>query len=167
MDWLNWELLKWPGWTLAVLLVIIGLAGTVLPALPGTALILAGLVLIAWMDGFQAVGPWTLVWLAILSVLSFVLDFLATAEGARRFGAGRHAILGAALGLVVGMFFGLPGLLLGPFIGAVLGHMAAKANLEDSMRAGVGASIGVIVAAVANLGIGVIMIVWFVVAWFY
>ncbi len=166
MEWLSWELLKIPGWILAGLLVVIGLAGTVLPALPGVPIILLGLLLIAWMDGFMAVTITTVLWLGALAVLSVVIDFLATAEGARRFGAGRLAILGATIGLLVGLFFGLPGILFGPFVGAVAGHMMGKANLDESMRAGVGASVGVVIGTAAKVVIGVLMLVWFTLAWF-
>ena len=165
MEWLSWELLKIPGWIFAVLLVIIGLAGTVLPALPGVPIVLLGLVLMAWLDGFVHVSVTTLLLMGVLAVFSVIIDFLATAEGARRFGAGRLAILGAALGLLVGLFFGLPGILFGPFVGAVIGHLIGKANLDDSVRAGVGASIGVLVGTVSKVVIAVIMLVWFGVAW--
>ena len=167
MEWLSWELLTIPGWILAVLLILIGLAGTVLPALPGVPIILLGLLLIAWMDGFVAVSVNTLLWLGALALLSVVIDFLATAEGARRFGAGRLAILGASLGLLVGFFFGLAGILFGPFLGAVAGHLIGKANLDDSMRAGVGASIGVVIGTASKIVIGAIMLVWFVLAWWW
>lgn len=167
MEWLSWELLKIPGWILAVLLIVIGLAGTVLPALPGVPIILLGLLLMAWMDGFIAVSITTMLWLSVLAVLSVVIDFVATAEGARRFGAGRLAILGATVGLLVGLFFGLPGILFGPFLGAVAGHLLGKANLDDSMRAGVGASIGVVIGTAAKVVIGAVMLVWFALAWWF
>lgn len=159
------DLLLVLGWVFAVLLVLVGLAGIVLPALPGVPVILFGLVLMAWLDGFVHVGVSTLVWLSLLAILSVLVDFLATAEGARRFGAGRHAILGATLGLLVGMFFGIIGILLGPFVGAVLGHLASKARLDASMRAGVGATIGVVVGTVAKVVIAAIMLIWFALVW--
>jgi len=155
------------GWILAVLMIIVGLAGILLPALPGVPVILFGLVLIAWLDGFINVGVYTLLGLGLLAVLSVIIDFLATAEGARRFGAGRHAILGATLGLLVGIFFGLPGIIFGPFVGAMLGHLASKANLDASLRAGVGATIGVVVGTVAKGVIAAIMLIWFVLAWIF
>ena len=165
MEWLGWELLRYPAWVFAVLLVVIGFAGTVLPALPGPPILLLGLVLMAWLDGFVQVSVMTLFWLGVLAFLSIVIDFLATAEGARRFGAGRHAILGATVGLLVGLFFGLPGILFGPFIGAVAGHLISRANLDSSMRAGVGASLGVVVGTAAKVVVAVVMVVWFGVAW--
>ena len=153
------------GWIVAILFIIVGFAGAILPAIPGIPLILVGLILISWMDGFATVGPWVLVGLGFLTVLSILIDFIATVEGARRFGAGRAAILGATIGLVVGIFFGPLGMLLGPFAGAAIGHYLGKANIEDSMRAGVGASIGVIVGTVAKVVIGVVMVVWFALVW--
>ncbi|MCC5866769.1 MAG: DUF456 family protein [Wenzhouxiangella sp.] len=165
MDWLSWELLRYPGWLLAILLVLVGLIGTVLPAIPGVPILFVGLVLMAWLEGFISVGIGTLIGLGLLALLSVIIDFLATAEGARRFGAGRHAILGATLGLLVGLFFGLPGLLLGPFIGAVLGHLASRANIDSSMRAGVGATLGVLVGTISKLIIALIMLTWFALAW--
>jgi hypothetical protein len=153
------------GWVLAWLLVVVGLAGSLLPALPGTPLILAGLVLMAWLNGFERVGFGTLAGLTALTVFSIVVDFLATAEGARRFGAGRAAILGATVGLLVGLFFGLVGMLLGPFVGALIGHRLGTADFDASIRAGVGASLGVLVGTVAKVVCGVAMLAWFALAW--
>jgi len=152
-------------WTAAWLLVVVGLAGALLPALPGTPVILAGLVLMAWLDGFVRVSIPTLAGLAALVLLSVVIDFAATAEGARRFGAGRAAILGATLGLLVGLFFGLPGMLLGPFAGAVIGHRLGEAEMNASIRAGFGASIGVLVGTAAKVAISAVMLAWFALAW--
>jgi len=154
-------------WVLAWLLLIIGLAGTLLPALPGTPIMLAGMALMAWLNEFARIGYGTLLGLTALMLLAQALDFIATAEGARRFGAGRGAILGATLGLLVGLFFGIPGMLLGPFVGAVVGQRLGEATLDDSLRAGFGASIGVLVGTVAKVVIGVAMLVWFGLAWWF
>jgi len=154
-------------WILAWLLVLVGLAGIILPALPGVPIIWFGLVLMAWLDGFVQVGLSTLLGLGLLAVLSVLVDFLATAEGARRFGAGRHAILGATLGLLVGLFFGLPGIVFGPFVGAMLGHLASKARLDASFRAGIGATVGVVVGTAAKGVIAAIMLLWFLLAWIF
>src|SRR6056297_75714 len=148
-------------WVLAWLLVLIGLAGTLLPALPGTPVMLAGMLLMAWLDEFARIGLGTVLGLTVLMLLAQILDFLATAEGARRFGAGRAAILGATLGLLVGMFFGIPGMLLGPFVGAVIGHRLGEATLDDSFRA------GVLVGTVAKVALGIAMLVWFGLAWWF
>lgn len=158
------ELLVLLGWVLAILVVVVGLAGTVMPGLPGPPLIFAGLFGIAWLDRFQHVRLPGLIVLALLAIFSVVVDFLMTAEGARRFGAGRWAMIGAAVGLVVGLFFGLPGMVLGPFLGAVLGHLAGKGTVGSSVRVGVGASLGIAAGMISKVVIAAIMLVWFVVA---
>src|SRR5262245_40829413 len=103
----------------AALLVLVGLAGIVLAALPGVVLIFSGLLLAAWAEDFQYIGAKTLAALGMLTVLAWSLDLAAGALGAKRFGASRHAIVGAGIGALVGLFFALPGMLLGPFLGAV------------------------------------------------
>lgn len=153
-------------WVLAGVLVAIGIAGSVLPALPGAPLVLAGCALGAWIDRFARVGFWTLAVLAALTVLSMLVDPLAAALGARRMGASRWAVLGAAAGLLAGVFFGLPGLLLGPLAGAVAGELLAGRNVAQAGRAGLGAWLGFLLGSVAKLGIAATMVAVFAFAWF-
>ena len=160
-----WQWLIYPGWVFAITLVILGLGGIILPVLPGVPLMWLGFVIMAWLDGFSTIGFWTLFWLGLLAVASVLIDFIATAEGARRFGAGRLAILGATLGLLFGLFFGLVGIVFGPFIGAVLGHLIGRATLDSSVKAGVGATLGVVAGTIAKGIIAAIMLIWFGVAW--
>ncbi|HJX30011.1 MAG TPA: DUF456 domain-containing protein, partial [Thermoanaerobaculia bacterium] len=129
-------------WVLAVLLVLVGIAGTILPALPGAPLVGIGLVLAAWADRFEKVGWFPLVVIGVLTILTLVVDFLATMMGAKRVGASGLALFGAALGTVAGLFFGLPGVILGPFVGAVLGEYLARRNHEQAVKVGVGTWIG-------------------------
>ena len=112
-------------WVLSVLLILVGLAGTVLPALPGTVLVLAGIVLGAWIDDFTRVSQGTLAVVAALAVLAWGLDYVAGLLGARRAGASPQALVGAALGTVAGLFMGLVGVLFMPFVGAVAGEYIA------------------------------------------
>jgi len=156
---MDWSIL-W--WLLAILLVIAGLAGTVVPALPGVPLVFFGLLMGAWIDGFEIVGWGTLGVLAALAVVAWVIDFLASAAGARYVGAGPRAFWGATLGAVVGMFFGLPGMVIGPFIGAVVGELSGGNDLVRSGRAGVGAWLGIVVATAVKLAIAFLMIGLFV-----
>jgi uncharacterized protein YqgC (DUF456 family) len=120
---MDWTIL-W--WVLAVLLVIAGLAGTVVPALPGVPLVLAGLFIGAWVGDFSAVGWVTLGIFILLTIVAQVVDFLASAFGTRYAGAGARAFWGATLGAIVGIFFGIPGMVLGPFAGAVLGEISGR-----------------------------------------
>jgi uncharacterized protein YqgC (DUF456 family) len=143
---------------LAALLVLVGLAGIVLPALPGVILIFAGLALAAWAEGFQYVGAGTLTILGVLSLLAWSLDWLAGSLGARHFGASRQAVVGAMLGALVGLFFGPVGILIGPFVGAVIGELLARRDLGQAGRAGVGAWLGLLLGVVAKLAISITMI---------
>ncbi|MRR53876.1 MAG: DUF456 domain-containing protein [Deltaproteobacteria bacterium] len=153
-------------WILAALLVLVGIAGTVLPILPGVPLVFFGLVTAAWIDDFQRVGWGVLAFLAVVTVLSQLIDLLATARGAQKMGAGRAALLGGTVGLVVGLFFGLPGLILGPFLGAFLGEYLAKGNLRQSGKAGFGTWLGLLCGVVLKVVVIVAMLGIFITAYF-
>ena len=133
---------------LAVVLVVIGLFGTVLPAIPGVVLIFAGLLLAAYADGFVHVGVVALVIIGVLAALSFVVDFLASLLGARRLGASPLALAGATIGGIAGLFLGLPGLVFGPFVGAALGEYLARRSLRQAGKVGLGTWLGLLFAAV-------------------
>lgn len=143
---------------LGLCLALIGLAGLALPALPGAPLLLAGLFCIAWAEDFVYVGTVTLVILAVLAVLTYVVDLIAGAFGVRRFGASPRAMLGAALGAVVGLFFGFVGIVIGPFIGAGIGELSVGRDLRAAGRAGIGATIGLIIGVAAKLTLAFAML---------
>jgi uncharacterized protein len=152
-------------WILAVGLVVVGVIGTVVPGLPGAILVLAGLVLAAWIDGFARVGVLTLAALAAFTAAAYALDFVATAVGVRRFGTSWWGVLGAVLGTLVGLVFGLAGLVLGPFLGAFLLELLARRDLRQAGRAGLGAWLGLVLGAAGRLGLVAAMIAIFVVAY--
>jgi uncharacterized protein len=149
-------------WVSGVALVLVGLAGIILPGLPGHMLILAGLVLAAWADGFTRVGGWTLAVIAIIAAASYLVDFAAAAVGARKLGASSRAMVGAGLGTVAGLFFGLPGIILGPFAGAVIGELTVKQDLRQAGKAGVAAWIGFAIGTAIKVGMAFVMIGIFV-----
>src|SRR4030095_8274922 len=123
-------------------MVIVGIVGVVMPALPGHMLILGGLIVGAWANGFTRVGVWTLVVLGLIAVASYGVDFVAVALGAKRLGASPRAMTGAALGTLAGLFFGLPGVIVGPFVGAVIGELSTHNDFTKAGKAGVAAWIG-------------------------
>ena len=152
-------------WVCGVAVVALGLAGVVLPALPGAWLIVAGLVLVAAADGFVRVGWPSLVLIGVIGAASYAIDFAAAALGTRRVGASPRAMLGAALGTVAGLFFGLPGLVLGPFVGAVLGEWSVQRDVRQAGRAGIAAWIGFMLGMVAKVAAAFVMIGIFAAAW--
>jgi uncharacterized protein YqgC (DUF456 family) len=145
-------------WVAGVALVLVGLAGIILPALPGHVLILAGLVLAARADGFTRVSVWTLVIIALIAAGSYVVDFAGAALGAKKLGASSRAMVGAGLGTIGGLFFGLPGIILGPFAGAVIGELTVKQDLRQAGKAGVAAWIGFAVGTAVKVGMAFLMI---------
>lgn len=154
-------------WVLAFILILVGLIGTLLPVMPGALLVFLGMFAGAWADDFSRVGWAVLGVLAILTVLFYVLDFLAGAYGARRLGASRWGVVGAILGALVGMFFGFIGVVVGPFVGAVVGELLARRGLLEASRAGAGAWIGLVLSVAARLALIFAMLGIFVVAYLY
>lgn len=151
-------------WIVSWALIAIGVAGTVLPALPGTALVLAGAVLGAWIDGFTRVGGGVLTVLAVLAVVSWVLDYVAGVMGAKRAGASRQALIGAAVGTVAGLFMGLVGVLFMPLVGAAAGEYLARRDHEGAMKVGIATWLGLMVGMVAKVVIAFVMLGLFIVA---
>ena len=152
---MDWTIL-W--WILSAVLIIVGLAGTVLPALPGVPVIFVGLVLAAWIDGFSTIGWGTLVVLGLLTIVSIIIDLLAAAFGTQRMGASPRAFWGATLGALVGIFFGLVGIVLGPFIGAVAAEVSAGQDARQAGRSGYGAWLGLLLGTAAKLAIAFLML---------
>lgn len=150
----------------AAILVVAGLAGTVLPVVPGTLLVLAGLVLAAWADGFARVGLGGLAVIGFLAALSWAIDIAGAALGARRVGASPFALAGATLGAFAGLFLGIPGLIFGPFFGAVAGELAARGSLLHAGKVGLAAWLGLVAAAIAKLVLAFLMVAVFAALWF-
>jgi uncharacterized protein YqgC (DUF456 family) len=151
---------------LAALLVVVGLAGTMVPALPGVLLVFGGLFLAAWANDFTRVGAAGLTIIGVLAALGFAADFVASLMGAKRIGASPRALAGATLGGIVGLFFGIPGLILGPFVGAVLGELWARGGLLKAGKVGLGTWLGLVAAAIAKVVIAFMMIATFLAFYF-
>ncbi len=165
MPTLTPEVVTTLAWVLAALLILAGLAGTLLPALPGAPLVFAGLLLAAWAEGFQKVGAATLIVLAALTALSFLVDVVAASLGAKWAGASRTALIGAALGTVVGLFFGIVGIVIGPFIGAVAGEFLSRGSAAGAGRVGVRTWVGFIFGTLVKLVLAFTMVGIFVIAY--
>jgi uncharacterized protein YqgC (DUF456 family) len=151
-------------WVLSTLLILAGLAGIVLPALPGTILVLAGIVLGAWIGDFQEVGWLALTAVAVLAILAWLMDYIAAALGAKRAGASRQAIAGAAIGTVAGIFMGLVGVLFMPLVGAAAGEYIARRHHGQALRVGVATWLGLLAGMLAKFVLAFMMIGIYVVA---
>ncbi|MEN4952048.1 DUF456 domain-containing protein [Stenotrophomonas sp. TWI819] len=152
---------------LAVVLVLVGIAGVILPALPGIPLVFAGLVLAAWVDDFVHVGWLPLTVLGLLTLLSFAGDILATVVGAQRVGASRKALWGTFLGSIVGVFFMPIGLFVGPLAGALLGEYWHTRELGRSTKVGLATWLGILLGFALKLALVIAMLGLFAFAWFF
>ncbi len=155
-------------YAIAALLVLVGLVGVVLPALPGLPLVFAGMLVAAWAGGFQEIGWVTLVVLGLMTAVSFVIDFWATAHGAKRVGASKQAIWGAVLGTFAGLFVMPPlGLFVGPFVGALIGELIHGREIRQAAKVGFGTWLGIVLGIVLKLGLAFAMLGVFAFAWFF
>ena len=157
-------------YVIGAILVLVGLAGIVLPALPGLPLVFAGMVLAAWAEHFTRIGISTLVALGVLTLLSLAVDFWAAALGAKRVGASRLAIAGAVIGTIGGLFFGIVGVFIGPFCGALLGELVHGRRLDpaavgQATKVGVGTWLGIVLGIALKLTLALAMLALFAWAW--
>jgi hypothetical protein len=151
-------------WILAVFLIVVGLIGTVLPALPGAILVFAGVALAAWIDDFTRISGWTVGVLGVLTIAAWLIDYVAAAAGAKRAGASRQAIVGAAIGTMAGVFTGLVGLVFMPLAGAAIGEFLAQRDALRAGRVGVATWLGMLAGTVAKVAIAFVMVGIFVAA---
>lgn len=151
-------------WVLSLALIVLGLAGTVLPFLPGTVLVWGGIVLGAWIDDFARVGTTTVVVVSVLAVLAWALDYVAGLMGAQKAGASKQALLGAAVGTVVGLFMGLVGVLFMPLVGAAIGEYVARKDQTRAVKVGFATWVGIMVGLIAKMVLAFTMVGIFVAA---
>jgi uncharacterized protein YqgC (DUF456 family) len=145
-------------WVLSVALIVVGLAGTVLPVLPGTVLVWGGILLGAWIDDFTRVSIATVAVISALGLLAWGLDYAAGLLGARRAGASRLALVGAAVGTVVGLFMGLVGVLFMPLVGAAVGEYMAQKDHARAAKVGMATWVGIMVGLIAKVVLAFIMV---------
>ncbi len=151
-------------WLVSAALVLAGLAGTVLPLLPGTLLVWAGLMLGAWIDDFTRVGVGMAVFLTVLALLAWGLDFVAGLMGAKRAGASKQALIGAALGTIAGLFMGLVGVLFMPLVGAAIGEYLAQKQRQRAVKVAFATWLGLMLGMAAKVLLSFVMVGVFLIA---
>ncbi|HEY6104718.1 MAG TPA: DUF456 domain-containing protein [Anaeromyxobacteraceae bacterium] len=145
-------------YVLGAVALLVGLAGIVLPGLPGSLLLVGGVFLMAWAGNFAVVGWTTVIIAAVVGFAITAVDWLAGLMGAKAFGASKWAMVGGAVGLLAGLFFGIPGVLLGPAVGAFAFELVKDPNLEQAAKSGVGALLGLLVGSVVKVAFAFILL---------
>lgn len=145
-------------YVLGALALLLGLAGVVLPVLPGSLLLFGGALLVAWAGGFTLVGWPTLTVVGLLAAVIWAVDWVAAALGAKATGASRWAVVGASLGLVVGLFLGPVGIILGPAVGAVALELWQDPDFEKALKAGLGTFVGFLLGSVVKVTLAFVLV---------
>lgn len=150
----------------AVLLVVVGIAGTVLPMLPGVPLVFAGLLLAAWHGGFDQVGIVTMVIIGAIAAMAWAVDFFASVVTAKKAGASKYALWGAGIGALVGIMGGIPGLIIGPAIGAIIGELITHKDTTKATTVGIAAGLGFVLALAIKIVLVLTMLAVFAYAYY-
>ena len=157
---MDWQIL------VAILLVVIGIAGTILPMLPGVPLVYAGLLLAAWHDSFDKVSILTMVIIGIVALLAWAVDFVASIMTAKKVGASKYALWGAGIGALVGILGGIPGLIIGPAIGAIIGELITHKDAAKATTVGIAAGLGFVLALAVRIVLALTMLAVFAYAYY-
>lgn len=151
------------GWTLVILLFVVGMAGAIYPILPGALAIYGAFFVYGLFFSFSEFGIWFWLIQTVIVIVLFIADYAVSAWGVKRFGGSRASIIGSTIGLIFGPFV-IPalGLIIGPFAGAVIGEMIVGTSLERSLKVGVGSVVGLFTSVVVKFIVQLIMIILFV-----
>ena len=157
---MDWQIL------VAILLVVIGIAGTILPMLPGVPLVYAGLLLAAWHDSFDKVSILTMVIIGSIALLAWAVDFVASIMTAKKVGASKYALWGAVIGALLGILGGIPGLIIGPAIGAIIGELITHKDVSKATTVGIAAGLGFVLALAVKIVLALTMLAVFAYAYY-
>lgn len=153
-------------WLITLCLLLAGLAGCIVPILPGHLIIFIAAVGHRLMLGREGSGLewWSFLVLGLLMAISQTFELLSGAAGARWFGGTRWGAAGAIVGGLVGLFFFPFGLLLGPLIGAFGFELAfARKTVRPAAVSGVGSMVGTLAGMGFKITVGLTMIGWFLI----
>jgi len=146
---------------LAIVLMILGIAGCLLPILPGPPLTYLGLVVLHFTR-FADISKNLFIILGIVAVVVTVIDYVVPIWGTRQFGGSKYGMRGATVGLIIGLFLGPLGIIIGPFIGAVIGELIFKDDVKYALKAGFGSLLGFLTGVGLKLAASLLMTFYFI-----
>jgi uncharacterized protein YqgC (DUF456 family) len=146
---------------LAIAVMLVGLAGVVLPVIPGVPIIFGAAFLYALLTDFSTIGAQTLIIFAVLTVASMVLDWAASVMGVKKMGGSYAGMIGAFIGMIVGLSvpgIGIIGFIIGAFVGAYAMEFLINKDSRVALRAGLGSFLGFLAGGLMKFVIGAIII---------
>lgn len=146
---------------LAIIFMIVGIAGCLLPVLPGPPLSYLGLVILHFTR-FADISKNLFIILGIVAVVVTIVDYIVPIWGTRKFGGSKYGVRGATVGLIIGLFLGPLGIIIGPFIGAVVGELIFKDDIKYALKAGFGSLLGFLTGVGLKLAASLLMTFYFV-----
>ena len=146
---------------LAIILMILGIAGCLLTVLPGPPLTYLGLVVLHFTR-FADIGKNIFIIMGIVAVVVTVIDYVVPIWGTKQFGGSKYGMRGATVGLIIGLFLGPLGIIIGPFIGAVVGELIFKDDIRYAMKAGFGSLLGFLTGVGLKLAAALLMTFYFI-----
>lgn len=146
---------------IAMLFMLTGIVGCLVPVLPGPPLSYLGLVIVHFTR-FADVSPKLFIILGIIAVAVTVLDFIVPIWGTRHFGGSKYGARGATVGLIIGLFLGPAGIIIGPFLGAFVGELIFKDDVKYALKAGFGSLLGFMTGVGLKLAASLLMTFYFV-----
>jgi uncharacterized protein YqgC (DUF456 family) len=147
---------------IAIIFFVAGFLGTLLPILPGAILIFLGMLIYGFMTGFAALDLTFFVLQGLVLIIIFLVDYIASAAGTKRYGGSKQAVWGSIIGTILGVIvLGPVGIIIGPFLGAVVVELFRGIKMVQAVRTGFGTIMGVLGGTLVKLGAEIIMIVYF------
>ncbi|HOP03911.1 MAG TPA: DUF456 domain-containing protein [Tenuifilaceae bacterium] len=152
--------------SVAVILIILGLLGCILPVIPGPPLSFVGILLGHFTRWGNIETSW-LVWMGIAAAVVTVLDYVFPVWATKKFGGSKRGVWGATIGLVVGIFFFPPiGIIVGPFVGAFIGEYTSPENKSNALKSAIGSFIGFLLGTGLKFAVSGVITYYFVVELF-
>ena len=148
---------------IGLILAITGMVGCILPVLPGPLLSLCALILLSWIKNWQIFGQTFWVLMGAVTVLLMLLDYVAPALGAKKYGASKRGLWGSVIGMIIGIFFIPPwGMIVGAFIGALVGELASGKSGRNALRAGWGILVGNVMVVGLKLAFTAVVLFYYI-----
>ena len=149
---------------ICLILILIGIAGAIIPMVPGIPLVFAAIAAYGWIEGFNTIGIKYIIVLAAITVFSLLVDYLSSYLGAKYMGAGKGGQIGAVIGVILGIFILPPlGIFIGPFLGAWIGELISGKDYKEAAKNALGTIIGLFTGMLFQLIVSIIMLISFLV----